>query len=142
MMIEQATVISYQNGIAKVQCQAKLGCGSCLSQSSCGTKSLSALAGEKTAPQFAISVPQVLAEGDRIEIGIAEQRLLTSVFWLYGIPLFVLIVSTLLFSQWFENEIFVVMAMLFSTAIAFISIKRILMQKSLADFMPIFLRKL
>lgn len=38
MMIEQATVIQYQNGIARVQCQAKSSCGSCVAQSHCGSK--------------------------------------------------------------------------------------------------------
>ena len=48
MMIEQATVLSYQNGKALVQCYAKSGCGGCAAQNHCGSKALSGLSGEKS----------------------------------------------------------------------------------------------
>ena len=56
MLVEIATVVHYENGIAQVQCSAKSACGSCAAQKGCGTKALSALAGEKTAPQFELTV--------------------------------------------------------------------------------------
>ncbi|MBV6540139.1 SoxR reducing system RseC family protein [Ursidibacter maritimus] len=142
MMIEQATVLDYQNGVAKVQCFAKSGCGACSATSGCGTKSLSALAGEKVAPQFELSVNQVLSVGDRIEIGLAENSLLISVFWLYLIPLIALVGSTLLLSQWISNELGLAFGIFTATAITFVIVKKIIAQKQQGEFIPIFLRKI
>lgn len=141
MMLEQATVLAYQNGVALVQCEAKQGCGSCVAKG-CGTKALSALAGEKVAPQFELVVNEPLNVGDRIELGLAERSLLWGVLWLYGIPLLVLIGSALLFSAWFENELQVAGAMLISTLVTFTLIKKILSHSPSADYTPIFVRKL
>ena len=141
MMIEQATVIAYRNGVARVQCQAKSGCGGCSGQTGCGTKSLSALAGEKFAPQFELAVSQPLAIGDKIELGLAERSLLLSVLWLYAVPLLVLIASSLLFSLWIENELIVALLMLLCTATTFFMIKKRLVHQAQSEFVPVFLRK-
>lgn len=141
MIIEQATVLQYHNGIAKVQCYAKTGCGSC-GASACGTKALSALAGEKLAPQFEITVSEPLQLGDKIELGLTEKNLLMSVFWLYVLPLLVVIGSSLLFSHWIENELIVALLMLISTATAFWAIKKILSQTAQGKVVPVFLRKI
>lgn len=142
MMIEIATVVAYQNGIATVQCYAKNGCGSCASGSGCGTKALSALAGEKSAPKFALKVSEVLAVGDQIELGLTERSLLSGVFWLYGIPLLVVLFSSLFFSQWIDNELGVALLTVFSTIMAFWTIKKILSRKGDSGFVPVFLRKI
>ncbi|MCK3655641.1 transcriptional regulator [Pasteurellaceae bacterium Macca] len=142
MMIEQATVIHYQQGIALIQCQRKAGCGSCSAQGSCGAKALSALTGEKIAPQFSLSVPEPLQIGDRIEIGLAEKSLLSGVFWLYGLPLFVLMATTLLLSLLGVAEIFVALGVVFTTMATFWGIKQRFANQPLANFTPQFLRKI
>lgn len=142
MMIEQAKVLRYQNGRALVQCFAKSGCGGCAEQSACGTKALSALAGEKFAPQFEIAVNEPLAAGDHIELGLAERRLLASVFWLYGLPLLAVIASSLLFSQWIENELIVASGVLGCTLAMFLGVKMWLLRKVQNQFEPIFIRKI
>lgn len=142
MMIEQATVLAYQNGIATVQSHAKQGCGGCSATSGCGTKALSALSGEKQAPQFQLPVSEPLKSGDKIEIGLAEQRLLSAILWLYGLPLLSLLLSALLFSTLLENELAVLAMMLLSTAAVFILIKRKMKKMHQAAFTPVFVRKL
>ncbi|KMK51347.1 sigma-E factor regulatory protein [[Actinobacillus] muris] len=142
MMIEQAVVIGYQNGIAQVQCYAKAGCGGCSAQGACGTKSLSALAGEKRAAQFSLAVNQPLQIGDTIEIGLAEHHLLQGVIWLYAVPLAVMLCSTLLLSQWVANEIILALGILICTLSAFLGIKQRLARQQTAQLMPIFLRKI
>lgn len=142
MLIEQAKVIAYQNGFATVQCIAKSGCGGCAGRSACGTRALSGLAGEKTAPQLTLAVDQVLSEGDWIEIGLAESSLLFSVFWLYIVPLFALIASTLLLSYWIEQELWVALGVLLVTTGTFISIKTVMLRNLSGQFTPQFLRKL
>ncbi|WP_373778390.1 SoxR reducing system RseC family protein [Glaesserella sp.] len=141
MMIERATVLRYRNGWATVQCQAKAGCGGCSGQATCGTKSLSALAGEKVAPQFELAVEQPLSEGDIVEIGLAEKSVLISVFWLYCLPLMVVIASALILSQWIESELWVALGIVASTASAFMLIKRRMDRKEQTAFTPVFLRK-
>lgn len=141
MMIETAKVVSYQEGVAVVQCFAKSSCGGCAAQASCGTKALSALSGEKRAPQFELAVDQPLAVGDFVQIGLSEQTLLQSVFWVYVVPLFVLIGTAVVFSQIFTNELWIALAMLITTSVTFLSIKRMLGKKNKAEFIPIFLGK-
>lgn len=142
MMVEQAVVIDYQNGVAKVQCYAKSGCGGCSANGGCGTKSLSALAGEKVAPLFFLAVNQPLQAGDKIEIGLAEQHLLQGVIWLYAVPLVAMLCSTLIFSAWTANEGYIALGILVSTLGTFLGIKRRLARKQSAQFTPIFLRKI
>lgn len=142
MMIEQATVIHYQEGIAKVQCQAKSNCGSCVAQNHCGSKALSALAGEKFAPQFELVVDIPLQVGDQIKIGLTEKSLLIGVFWLYTVPLFVIILSTLVLSLWIKNELWVVVGVLCTVAATFLMIKKYIAQKTQVQFIPVFLGKI
>ena len=115
MMIEQATVLSYQNGKALVQCYAKSGCGGC--------------------------ADQALKAGDQIQLGLAENTLLMSVFWVYCVPLMVLIGSTLLFSALFSNELLVASGVIFLTACSFWAVKLVTAHQPLTKFTPIFLGK-
>lgn len=141
MIIEQATVLHYQDGVAKIQCLAKSGCGSCAA-AGCGSKVLSALAGEKQAPQFELPVPERLDVGDRIEIGIRENSLIQSVLWLYALPLFMLIASTLFFSMWIVNELLVAITVIACTLSVFFMIKKVIMHQNLSALVPVFVRKL
>ncbi|MDD0823598.1 SoxR reducing system RseC family protein [Mannheimia sp. AT1] len=142
MMIEQATVLEYKNGVALVQCYAKSSCGGCAAESSCGSKALSALAGEKRAPRFQLSVTEPLQAGEVIQIGLPENTLLKSVFLIYAIPLLVLILAAVGFSQLFANELIVVLAMLISISITFWAVKKLIDKNSQqSNFSPIFLGK-
>lgn len=141
MMIEQATVLDYHNGVAHIQCFAKSGCGGCAA-TGCGTKALSALAGEKHAPQFELAVPVELKTGDTIEIGIAENNLIQSVLWLYGLPLLALLGSTLFFSSWIVNELWLALCVAGCTISAFVMIKKIIKYRRIGALVPTFVRKL
>lgn len=142
MMIEEATVVEYENGVAVVQCYAKSGCGGCAARSGCGAKVLSALSGEKVAPRFSIKVDEPLCVGDKIKLGLAENTLLKSVFLIYGIPLLVLVVTAVLFSQFFANELIVLGGILFFTGVSFQIVRKFIDKHSKqANFSPIFLGK-
>lgn len=143
MMIEQAIVLEYKEGYALVQCYAKSSCGGCVAASNCGSKALSALAGERIAPRFKLSVNESLQTGDLIQIGLPENTLLKSVFLIYAIPLLVLIIAAVGFSQMFANELIVLFGILFSTGITFWIVKKIIDKNSQhTNFMPIFLGKI
>lgn len=142
MMVETATVICYRNGLATVQCSSKSACGGCVAKESCGTKSLSSLAGEKWAPQFELKVNEPLVVGEQIQIGLAERTLLHSVFWIYVVPLFVLILSVVGFSQLFTNELWVVLAMCICMSGTFIGIKKMTSKIQESKFTPVFLGRI
>lgn len=142
MMIETATVLHYENGVAQVQCSAKNACGGCSAKQSCGTRALSGLAGEKFAPSFRLEVNVPLKAGEQIQVGLAEATLLRSVFWIYGVPLLVLILSAIGFSALFSHELAVAICVLISTACAFIGVKRKINKKQMGEFTPIFLGKI
>lgn len=126
MLVEQATVIAYADGIAEVQCAAKQGCGSCSAASNCGSRALSALAGEKNAPRFRLAVSEALQVGDQIRLGLPEQTLLFAVIWLYALPLLSLIGSVMLFSALSTNEIAVAFFSAIVTACSFMIAKKYL----------------
>ncbi|MDP8163098.1 SoxR reducing system RseC family protein [Pasteurella skyensis] len=140
MLIEQGTVLNYCNGVATIQCNAKSSCGSCNAQNSCGTKSLSGLVGDKQL-LLELKVTEVLQEGDIIEIGLKEQTLLIAVMWLYCIPLILLILSIILFSQIFTNELLIAILSFLITLISFGVIKWKLNHKQYFIPQAIFLGK-
>lgn len=140
MMIEVATVLAYQNGIAEVQCQAQNGCGSCAASNVCGTRALSALSGEKEAPRFSLEVDEALNVGDKIRLGLPKQTLLNAIFWLYGVPLATLILSSLLLSLCLENELILAAIALLLTVMSFVLVRYHLARQT-KQFMPQFLGK-
>lgn len=142
MLIETATVIHYQDGIALVQCYAKSACGSCAARSHCGSKALSSLSGEKSAPRFELKINQPLKAGDMIKLGLAEHKLINAIFWLYGIPLMTLLLSAMVLSSYLTNELQIAMGMLFLTACSFVCVKKVLARKPILEFTPIFLGKI
>ncbi len=141
MIIENAMVLSYQDGIAQVQCYAKQACGGCAAQKNCGSKALSGLAGEKLAQVLEIKANEDLRAGEMIQLGIPETTLLKSVFWVYCIPLMILILSALVLSQFIINELWVAFGMIFSTACSFFMVKKIIAHQQLTELTPIFLGK-
>ncbi|XLP67869.1 SoxR reducing system RseC family protein [Mannheimia haemolytica] len=142
MMIEQATVVEYQNGVAIVQCYAKSSCGGCVAQSACGSKALSALAGEKIDPRFRIEVDEPLKVGDKVELGLAENILLKKrVFNLWHSSAGSCDDSGRIFAI-FANELIVLFIMLLSTGITFWAVRKLIHKHSKqANFSPIFLGK-
>ncbi|MDP8098284.1 SoxR reducing system RseC family protein [Pasteurella atlantica] len=141
MLIEQGKVLSYHNGIAKVECYTKSGCGSCDAKQGCGTQSLSELTGSKVVSLLDLEVFEELKQGDIINIGLNESSLLVSVMWLYCIPLTVLIVSAVGFSQLFANELIVALLTITATLLSFGGIKWKLSQKKHFNPQIIFLGK-
>ncbi|QIW15987.1 transcriptional regulator [Pasteurellaceae bacterium RH1A] len=141
MMVETATVVAYREGIATVQCQAKSGCGGCSAQSGCGTKSLSALVGERFAPRFELEVPEVLEVGDKVQLGLPEQTLLRGIMWIYCLPLLALVASSLLLSQFIEQELWVALGIVACTGLSFFVARQKLRAEKARQFEPIYLGK-
>lgn len=141
MLIEKATVLDYKKGIATIQCQIKTSCGGCYAKQKCGTNSLSELTGSNKTIVFDLKVSEILKKGDVIEIGLKENILLISVFWLYVLPLISFVLTTFIFSQFIENELMVAGGVILITLFTFKLVKWQLGKKPNNIHQVIFLRK-
>lgn len=142
MMVETATVVYYENGVARVQCSAKHACGGCAARTACGTKALSALAGERFAPQFEFIVNEPLIIGEQVRIGLEEQALLLSVFWVYCVPLAALVISAVGFSYLFTNELWTAFSVFTTVGVTFGAVKKITDKMQGNKFTPVFLGRI
>jgi len=123
MLKESAVVMSYdaETGLAKVKCQSQSACGACSAREACGTASLSELNGKRGEHIFTL-----------------ETTLL-----MYIVPLFTLLVATLLSSYISENELIRAILIFILTALSFVMVKRYthkLGQQT--EFQPVLLRVL
>jgi len=97
MIEEQAQVVRLdekQPQYAWVETQRQSSCGSCEGKSACGTQVLSKVLGQRS------NIVKVLnssdaKKGDMVTIGIDENALLSGSFYLYFLPLFVMIIFSL-----------------------------------------------
>ena len=143
MLKETALVIDYQNGIATVKCHSKSACGSCSAKDACGTSVLSELAGSQGEHIFQIATITPLKIGQRVEIGLSENSLLSAALLLYSLPLLVLLVSTLLSQSLFEHELLRALFIFAATALSFLLLrKRARKMQHKAAYQPVLLRLL
>ena len=107
MLKESAVVMSYdaETGLAKVKCQSQSACGACSAREACGTASLSELNGKRGEHIFTLETITPLRTGQMVEIGLEEKSMLFSALLMYIVPLFTLLVATLLSSYISENEL-------------------------------------
>jgi sigma-E factor negative regulatory protein RseC len=104
MIKEWATVVSWQNGNALVECDVKASCNSCASRAGCGSRVLNKL-GPQTTHTIAVPCEQPLVAGQKVELGIAEASLLSSAMLVYMSPLVGLFVMGAIFQSLFAADI-------------------------------------
>ncbi|WP_428943798.1 SoxR-reducing system protein RseC [Pantoea sp. FN060301] len=104
MMREWATVVSWQDGVATLHSEIKTSCSSCSARKGCGSHMLNKL-GPKNAHVMKIATAEPLAPGQRIELGIAEQSLLSSALLVYMTPLLGLFILAGLFQMLFHSDL-------------------------------------
>ncbi|QTF07469.1 SoxR-reducing system protein RseC [Brenneria izadpanahii] len=124
MIKEWATVVSWQDGIAILNCEQRSGCGSCQSRATCGTGVLNQLGGAAVEHQLRVPCEQPLQIGQRVELGIAEARLLQSAFMVYFVPLVGVFAGAALLQALFVNEFSAVLGALLGGGLTFLSVKR------------------
>jgi len=98
MIEEQAQVIRVEKNhphYAWVKTQRQSSCGSCEGKSACGTQVLSKVLGQRSNTVKVSNHDQAKA-GDWVVIGIDEKALLSGSFYLYFMPLFIMIVFSLI----------------------------------------------
>lgn len=104
MIKEWATVVSWQDGVALVNCDVKASCNSCASRAGCGSRVLNKL-GPQTSHTIAVPSEQPLVAGQKVELGIAEGSLLTSAMLVYLSPLIGLFVMGGIFQTLFGTDV-------------------------------------
>ncbi|NKI75900.1 SoxR-reducing system protein RseC [Dickeya sp. CFBP 2040] len=124
MIKEWATVVSWQAGTAVLRCEQRSGCQSCQSRMSCGTGVLNQIGGAAI-HQLAVSYPQPLLPGQRVEIGLAESSLLRSAMLVYLLPLLGLMLGAALMQHWLHSDLMAVMGAFAGVAVSFAAVKRL-----------------
>ncbi len=119
MMREWATVVTWQNGVAILNSEAKTSCNRCAARKGCGSQLLNKL-GPKDAYQLQIPVEQTLVSGQRIELGIKESSLLGSAALVYMTPLIFLFVCSALTQWWFATDAAAALGALFGGVLGFV----------------------
>ena len=145
MLKESAVVMSYdqETGLAKVKCQSQSACGACSAREACGTASLSELNGKRGEHIFTLETITPLRAGQMVEIGLEEKSMLFSALLMYIVPLFTLLVATLLSSYISENELIRAILIFILTALSFVMVKRYTRKLGRqTEFQPILLRVL
>lgn len=104
MIKEWATVVSWQNGLAQVNCDVKSSCNSCASRAGCGSRVLNKL-GPQTSHTITVPSAQPLIAGQKVELGIAEASLLSSALLVYMSPLVGLFIVASLFQLLFSSDV-------------------------------------
>lgn len=104
MIKEWATVVSWQNGEALVQCDIKASCSSCASRAGCGSRVLNKL-GPQMTHTLAVPCEQPLIAGQKVELGIGEASLLSSALLVYMSPLVGLFLMAGLFQMLFAQDL-------------------------------------
>jgi sigma-E factor negative regulatory protein RseC len=117
MMKEWATVISWQDGIANLRCEAQSSCSGCHSSSSCGSKSLNE---SQQGHQLQLPIAQPLEPGQKVELGITESSLLRSAFLVYMTPLVGLIFGGAILQSWYQSDLYAVIGALLGGGLGFL----------------------
>ena len=145
MLKESAVVMSYdaETGLVWVKCQSQSACGACSAREACGTASLSELNGKRGEHIFTLETIMPLRAGQMVEIGLEEKSMLFSALLMYIVPLFTLLVATLLSNYISENELIRAILIFMLTALSFVMVKRYTRKlDQQTEFQPVLLRVL
>jgi sigma-E factor negative regulatory protein RseC len=144
---ESATVVGLEADFALVETQAKAACGSCESQSSCGTSVLSGLF-KRRHNLLRVRNSLQLKPGDRVVIGMREGALVNVSFVAYLLPLVCLILAAIAgreagrFWGWPGGELISVAGGLFGLIAGLLLLKKFSLRKQYdPDYEVVMLRR-
>lgn len=99
MIKEQGLVVKAEQGFIWVETQVTSTCQTCNAKANCGTSTIASAMTSKTVINRAENQLGACV-GDRVEIGIPEQSLVSGAFWVYILPLLVAILFASLGQLW------------------------------------------
>lgn len=100
MITETGKVVAVDGASAWVQTIRTSACQSCSARSGCGQRALASMTGGR-ANQVLVLNSVDAKVGDEVVLGIDEQSLLRASLWVYGVPLLLMVFSSILGHQWF-----------------------------------------
>jgi sigma-E factor negative regulatory protein RseC len=96
-MIERiARVTRVEPGRVWVRAANSSACGGCAQKDGCGTAALGQALPER---ELAIDCPLPLSVGDQVKVAIADDKLLLATLIVYGLPLFAMLLVSMLLNQ-------------------------------------------
>lgn len=140
MIEEVGVVVDVKGSKVIVETRIKSTCGSCQSQSNCGTGTIArALTPRPETITFESEL--ALAIGNKVRIGIPEEALLKASLWLYITPIVALITSAISFSNvlpliGLTHELWLVASSLGFTFASFVWLSAALKKTETSNYQP------
>lgn len=109
-MIEEFAVVTQRvNENVTLEIERRTACGLCGQKRGCGNATWGKLLGHK-ASEFSAKNAIDANVGDSVVVGIEERAVLSSVFYLYIVPLLTMLIGAVLADTLLDNEFYVILA--------------------------------
>jgi sigma-E factor negative regulatory protein RseC len=122
-MIEEYAIVTKSAGTtATLEIERRTACGLCGQKRGCGNATWGKMLGHDSHDFTAEN--QINAQvGDSVVVGIDEQAVLNSAFFLYVVPLVGLLIGTLLADYLFKNQFYVILGAVLGLVLGFLWVK-------------------
>ena len=122
-MIEEYALVTKSAGtVATLEIERRTACGLCGQKRGCGNATWGKMLGHDSHDFTAEN--QINAQvGDSVVVGIDEQAVLNSAFFLYVVPLVGLLIGTLLADYLFKNQFYVILGAVLGLVLGFLWVK-------------------
>lgn len=122
MIEEYAIVTGVSDGYATLEIERRVACGLCGQKRGCGNATWGKLLGHS---QHAFRAKNQIdaSTGDSVVVGVDERAMLSSVFYLYIVPLLTMFAAAILADTFLSNEFYVVLAAMLGLLLGFIWVK-------------------
>jgi len=122
-MIEEFAVVTQRlDGYVMLEVERRTACGLCGQKRGCGNATWGKLLGHQSQAFLAKNIIDVKV-GDSVVVGIDEKIMLSTVFYLYLVPLISMIVAALAADQLFEHDLWVALFAAFGLVLGFLWVK-------------------
>lgn len=122
MIEEYAIVTECVDDFALIEIERRTACGLCGQKRGCGNATWGKLLGHKS--QTIRAKNEIGAKvGDSVVVGIDEHALLSTVFYLYVVPLLSMLIAAVLADIVFDNEFYVILAAALGLVLGFLWVK-------------------
>lgn len=122
-MIEEFAVITKRvDGHAMLEIERRTACGLCGQKRGCGNATWGKLLGHNR-HEFVAENAINANVGDSVVVGIDERVILSSVFYLYIVPLLTMLLGAVLADVLYDNEFYVILAAALGLLLGFVWVK-------------------
>ncbi len=122
-MIEEYAIVTGQvETQATLEIERRTACALCGQKRGCGNAAWGKLLGHSR-HEFTAENSINAKVGDSVVVGIDEHAVLNSAFFLYVVPLFTMLIATVLADRFFNNQFYVILAALLGLVLGFFWVK-------------------